>query len=266
MKKLCALLFFLMISGCDLNGLTSLTSAPAARFQIVQVRQADPGTDIFCGVDTTGLGDGSYDGLAADVLVIGHRVRGADNRCRIDRLARMNGYVGFDLSELGRDTPAGNRREITSALLNYRISPSPDADGGSIGCRTSTRGVGMLDDVFWLIGTPFFPRSAPDLSNPPPTTSIGTLRIEDREVWFNEWLRSANPPIEFAGKSRGAATMQLDMRSLTELQRMVNENSLGLRRFGLYFAGTNGGSTGNNQVCIDHIENIRLTVFYRDEH
>ncbi len=58
--------------------------------------------------------------------------------------------------------------------------------------------------------------------------------------------------------------MQLDTRAVTELQAMVNRNSTGLRRFGLYFIGTNGGTTSTNQVCIDHIDNIRLTVFYRD--
>jgi hypothetical protein len=263
MKKLCALLLCLTIGGCDLNGLTSLTSAPSARFEIVQVRQADPGTDIFCGVDTTGLGDGSYAGLAADVLVIGHRVRGADNRCRVDVLRRNNGYVGFDLSELGQGVPAGSSREITSALLAYRIGPAPDANGGSIGCRTSTRGLGMLDNVFWLPRNPFFPERTPDLSNPPSSTRIGTLRIEDREVRLNEWL-AVNPPVEFAGRSPGQATMQLDTRAVTALQTMVNGNSSGLRRFGLYFIGTNGGTTSANQVCIDHIENIRLTVFYRD--
>lgn len=176
----------------------------------------------------------------------------------------MNGYVGFDLSELGRGVPAGSSREITSVLLAYRGRNAPDADGGGIGCRTSTRGVGMLDNVFWLIGRPFFPQRTPDLTDPPLTTNIGTLRIDDREVRLNDWLLAANPPVEFASRSRGGATMQLDARAVTALQRMVNENSGGLGRFGLYFAGTNRGSTASNQVCTDHIENIRLTVVYRD--
>ncbi len=260
MKKLFSLLLCLTASGCGMDNLTSFTTAPAARFQIVQARQADPGTDVFCGVDTTGLLDAQYAGLAQDVLVIGHRVWGANNRCRTDELRRMNGYVGFDLSEIGRGAPAGGNREITGALLSFRVRPAPDFDGGGIGCRRSARGFRMLDNVFWLTSNQFFPPGTPDLSNPPQTTNIGTLRIEDREVTFNEWLLAANPPVEMTG----GTTLRLDARAVTALQRMVDENSRGLRRFGLYFAGTNGGTTSNNQVCTDHIENIRLTVFYRD--
>ncbi|MCV2893293.1 hypothetical protein [Lentibacter sp. XHP0401] len=263
MKKLGALLLCLTVGGCDLDGLRSLTSAPAARFQIVQQMTADPGTDVFCGVDATGLGDGQYNGLAEDVLIVGHRVSGANNRCREDVLRRMNGYAGFDLSALG-GPPDGARREITSALLAYRISPAPDADGGVLGCRRSTTGVGMLDNVFWVIGTPFFPQRTPDLSNPPATTMLSGLQIEGREVRLNEWFLAANPAVEFVGKSRGAATMQLDARAVTALQAMVDDSSLGLRRFGLYFVGTNSGTLSSNQVCTDHVENIRLTVFYRD--
>jgi hypothetical protein len=264
-KTLRSLSLLLLLAGCDFADLNSIESDPVAKFQIIQQAQANSGTRIGCGVDTTGLIDPTYDGLAGDVLVVGHRTTGASDRCRVDSLRRNNGYVAFDLTALTapRPAPAGVP-QITSALLNATLSGAPNFDGGAVGCRTSTSGVGMLDNIFWLPQNEFFPNRTPDLINPPASTRIGTLRIEDREVRLNTWWLAANPPIDFVAKSRGAFTLSLDDRALAALQKMVDTNAAGLRRFGLYFAGTNGGSTRTNQTCLDHIADLRLTVFFRD--
>lgn len=265
MRRLCALLLCLTLSGCDLDGLRSLTTAPAARFQIVQELTANSGSQVLCGPDTTGLLDASYEGLAEDVLVIGHRTTGADSRCRRDVPRRSHGYVGFDLSEIGRPDPtAAGARQVTSALLSARIRPVPDFDGGGIGCRTSLSGLGMLDNVFALPRQEFFPAAPPDLSNPPQTTRVTGFIVRDRRVSFNSFLLSANDPFDVVGASRGAMTLSLDARGLARLQRLVNDNSAGLRQFGVYFVGTGSGSTGTNQTCVQHFEDIQLVVFYRD--
>lgn len=123
----------------------------------------------------------------------------------------------------------------------------------------------MLDYVFWLPRDDFFPQETPDLSNPPKSTRIGTLRIEDRLVRLSEFLRLAHPPLDIPGASRGGITLALDTLALEALQAMVDRGAPKLNRFDLYLVGTNGGSTGANQTCIDYFEDIRLTVFYRDE-
>jgi hypothetical protein len=256
MKTLKVLLVCLLLTGC----IQSITVEPVARFQIDEQRTGNSGSQIACGVDHTGLGRVNYyEGVADDVLVIGHQTINANDRCRIDILTRLNGHVAFDLSELSASRSGS--RQITSALLTARINSAPDFDGG---CQTST--AGMLDNVFWLTSRQFYPETSPDLSNPPKSIRLTGLLIEDREVRLPEYLLSANPPVDVAGANRGAVTFSLDERSLSALQSFVDDGTTSrLRRFGLYFVGTNAGTTGTNQTCIQYFENIRLTVFFKDE-
>ncbi|WP_281967513.1 hypothetical protein [Roseovarius nanhaiticus] len=265
MKFLRSLPLFLLLMGCDFPDISSTSAVPVASHQIIQQFRQDPGTDFLCGVDTTGLGDGTYDGLDPGVIVVGHRVTGANNRCRVDVLRRNNGYVAFDLSGIGAPRPSGaDAPQITGALLTASLARAPDFDGGSIGCRTSLNGVGMLDSIFWLPRREFIPDGPIGLTSPPGVTRVGTLRVDDRVVRINTWWRLANPPLTLEASTPGAATFSLDARAVAALQDMVDRNSLGLRQFGLYLAGTNSGSFSANQTCLDHVSDLRLTVFFRD--
>ena len=260
MTLLRTLIICLFVASCGLEDVSSVTSAPVARFEITQERQSHAGSQALCGVDTTGLIRTHYEGLAEDVLVVGHRTFGADDRCLIDVSIRHNGYVAFDLSDLA--APAGTR-EIESALLTAGISPVGDFDGGRSGCRTGAIS-GMLDNVTFVDFDAFFPDTSPDLSNPPPTTRLGRLSVSGREVTLNRYMETVGRQANVLGASRGAITLSLDDQTVEMLQGMADENAPELRRFGLYFSGTNSGSLSVNQACIHHIERIRLIVTFRD--
>lgn len=267
MRTILALFGCLLFVGCELQNIQSITTVPVARFVIYQQSQANTGSQFPCGVDHTGLGlSNYYENLADDALVVGHETTGNDNRCRVDILNKMNAHVAFDLSELSSSRPSSvYRRWITSVLLSATFTPAPDFDGGEIGCRTSSSGdgIGMLDHVVGSRTNYFYPDTAPDLSNPPKSTRVGSLRRSGRDITLRGWFRGF-PRVEVIASNRGAITFSLENRSLVVLQSMVNDNSDALRRFGLYFIGTNGGSIGFDQKCLDQIEDIKLTVFYKD--
>lgn len=163
MRIILALFGCLLLVGCTLENIQALTAKPAARFIIYQQSYANSGTQFLCGIDHTGLGISNYyENLAYDALVVGHVTTGADNRCRVDILTRMNAHVAFDLSALFSSRPSSvNRRQITSAVLSATLAQAPGFHGGGVGCRgvsySSHSGVSMLDHVAGSQTNDFFP-------------------------------------------------------------------------------------------------------------
>ena len=266
MKKFCILAMLLAVAACGSGDILAISSDPVARLQINKAIRDDPGSQLFCGVDTSGrLPENRYADLQTDAVVVGHKTIGADDRCVEDQLTQYNASAAFDLSDLAvarRASPAGI--EVTGGLLTARIENAPDFSGGSIGCRLtgSSAGVGMLDSIVWTRSETFLRGVTPDLAVPPEAVWLGSLRISGREVPFQEYMRGLNDPFSLAVRSRNAITAEFDGSTLAALQEMVDEDAP-LDRFFIYFAGTNAGATSENQTCITHVTDLDLTVFYK---
>ena len=151
--------------------------------------------------------------------------------------------------------------------MSARIEDISNFNGGRIGCRTSPSrlGIGMLDSIFWEPSHNVFPSNKPEVSDRIERYEYtGLLRIEERVVRLNRWMRHISHPSEFLAKSRGAMTVSFGNRVTSYLQTAIRiRNSERLSRFGVFFVGTDGGALTEPQTCIQVFDDIQLTVFYR---